>query len=116
MDSIWKWYNNYNFPYYFVEDICVSTDSMYCEGLTGFAEPPVKKASIKFYPNPVVDKVTISCNYNSFEVTIRSLTGDIHLQSKNKNTMSLCCLPPGIYILQFKADDASTQFIKILKE
>lgn len=62
--------------YYFVDDICVSTDSMTCNGITGINEIDNKNLSIKIYPNPAQQSFNIELpQQQHFNLLVYDVTG-----------------------------------------
>jgi hypothetical protein len=99
------------YSYYLVDNICVSTDSAYCNG--GIDTSPCTVSvrelnnndGISIFPNPTTDIVTISSNV--FQGNIMQLTdmlGQVlsseKIISKNAISFSLSAYPSGIYLLK----------------
>ena len=63
------------------------------------------KKSIRFYPNPVTDKLTIelSDNFNSSELLVKDITGRImcHNYTVKTKYIDLSTYPNGIYIIEY---------------
>lgn len=106
--------------YYFVDDICVSTDSAYCENWTGTAIKKFLPPKVNCYPNPVRDVLHITSDQplNSFE--LRDHTGKIILTSNNhsKNTLDIIVkdLPSGIYFLRINTPQSNYSTKIIINE
>lgn len=89
------------YGYYFLDDVCLSTDSIFAQNyFTGLKESGFKN-EIKVFPNPATNEITISVNvpvtiYNSFGLQI-----DAILETKN-NTVNIDCSKwePGLYFLK----------------
>lgn len=96
-----------NRSYYFIDDICVSIDSIYNDTWTGIAETNQFKNTIKVYPNPVVDIINIKTSVNSIdEVYLINSLGQIIYQMKFKDEKTLKIkvsdYSHGIYLLKVK--------------
>ncbi|HOZ86598.1 MAG TPA: T9SS type A sorting domain-containing protein [Bacteroidia bacterium] len=106
-------------PYYFIDDICVSTDESYCEALTGLAETDIKNG-IRIFPNPVTNKLTLEFNQvlSLDRLVIFNALGEQVFQlqhPKTKQEIDLQFLEPGIYFLRLQNAEAQKTF-KIIKE
>ncbi|MEO0627699.1 MAG: T9SS type A sorting domain-containing protein, partial [Bacteroidota bacterium] len=77
----------------------------------GFFDPNVtsvsagltEKVGIQFYPNPVVDQITITGKLSEFEIEIADALGRIWLKinpSGISQTLDLSGLPSGLYVLR----------------
>lgn len=73
---------------------------------------------INYYPNPVVDKLTVNMKQNIESLVVYSLSGSI-LKSENWNTKSgnidMSALPSGIYIVNVKTASHVKSF-KVIKK
>lgn len=74
-------------------------------------------ASFVFYPNPVINKVTISTEWVDFNVTVIDMMGS-KVQSNHlfhENVVDLSNVPKGTYFLQISSNEGVFQerFIKI---
>ena len=92
--------------YYYIDDVCVSPDSIYNENWTGIKNFINKK--YKIYPNPIMNELNIEQDENSeIEITIFDSLGRIILfEKKNKNlekiTLNLITIPNGFYTISIK--------------
>ncbi len=91
--------------YYYLDDICVSTDSQYCYNYSYTGVDDVNSSSsITIYPNPFTDYIMINKDGESIEnIRVFNLTGQLvknyHYESSNYTTLDLVDLPKGIYML-----------------
>lgn len=90
--------------YYFIDDICVSTDSAYNSTWTGLSESKPTTEQFVVSPNPATDVVNILfSNNDNEEVVLTNLYGEVISTNKINNNISLrlniSSLPSGIYIL-----------------
>ncbi len=98
--------NNSNpqcFSYYFVDDICVSTDSMTCMGTIGINEQqPLKQLSI--FPNPSNETFNISLPVQqTFNLQVVDITGRIVFANKNASgnvTVDASGFSSGVYFVK----------------
>jgi hypothetical protein len=102
--------------YYFVDDICVSTDSTYCATLIGISEDQTS-STIKTFPNPFSTITTIELNepvYNSLLLSIYNSSGQIVRKTEEINDTTILIkredLGPGIYF--FTLTDNEKTFFK----
>lgn len=89
--------------YYFVDDICVSTDSMTCMGSTGIKEREFS-AQLTVYPNPSNSTFNIQLpNQQGFSLSITDITGRNIYENKNAtNTITIDAsgLSTGVYFVK----------------
>lgn len=93
--------------YYYIDDICVSTDSLFNETWTGIAETNPYKNPINAYPNPVDDILNIEVSKNSIdEVYLINSLGKIVYQMKFKDEkmvkLKVSDYAKGVYALKTK--------------
>jgi hypothetical protein len=107
------------FAYYFIDDVCVSQDSLTCYNVTGFKDQREQQV-VNIYPNPTQGWMTVSLEEGTAtSVTIRNSLGQLLLSDKTPSTnqveLDLSSYPTGIYFLQLEVDG---QVItkKIIKE
>lgn len=118
----------YNFySYYLVDNICVSTDSAYCNGGIDSAPCTVSlrelndESKVNIFPNPVSDVVIISFNdFQSEIIQLTDLLGEVIYSEKINNkgavSFSLSSYPSGIYFLKLiNQRDQKTYTKKIIK-
>jgi hypothetical protein len=101
--------------YYFIDDVCVSTDSLTCEIPNGpnvcdtgvyIFETNLSKESIAIYPNPSNDYVHIMMSDEADQIyscTIFNAYGNRIRQLKNPSTVDVSDLPDGIYLFQIRS-------------
>jgi len=103
--------------YYFIDDICVSADSLTCvipnesnvcdSGVNIFEKNPVKE-SITIFPNPTQGKIFIKTNnINYFSCLVFNMVG-ILIKTSNEPIIDLTELPIGLYYLHMRLDDEIT--------
>jgi len=118
-DTIRYWYNgNHELcTYYYVDDICVTTDSLGCSFSTGIQDPLNYFCSIG--PNPVSDQITIQCKLRApSEVTMVNAFGDlVYISSVSQpiSEIKVRGLPNGLYLLRIEqAQNSFSQMISIV--
>ena len=99
--------SNIKWSYYFIDDICVSSDSSFCYdysytcnvGITNY-----ENNNINISPNPIYSVLHISSeNIRNYSLKVYNLTGELIFQSGklNSNTdINLSQYPKGVYFLQ----------------
>ncbi len=111
------------FAYYFIDDVCVSTDSLYCENWVGVNEQSVKKEEITIYPNPAYNNVSVSSKNgkNIKHIVITDLTGR-QVYGNNYGTgsieteMNILFLQPGNYFVTITtSENIHTEKLVIVK-
>jgi Secretion system C-terminal sorting domain len=105
---------NYTLSYYFVDDVCVSDDSLYSENwLTEIKNS--KKSKFIFYPNPVENHLFIKSTESGFDFKLFDVHG-IECSFERKNDfLDLTSLGAGIYFL-FCTNKGNTYQYKIVKK
>ena len=102
--------NYYTFTsYYFIDDICVSTDSTFNDTWTGLIPHNQDKIQINFYPNPADDLINIQASANIDEVYLINSLGQIVYQMKYKNTkkvqLKVSDFSKGIYTFRLNVNN-----------
>ncbi len=68
--------SNNKYSFYYLDDVCVSTDSLYCENWVGVNEQSVKKEEITIYPNPAYKQATLNLPATGIaNITVYSIFG-----------------------------------------
>jgi hypothetical protein len=98
--------------YYYIDDICVSTDSSFCANytFTGVEENNVLN-SMSIYPNPASDIINIEFNDNEIHnVKLYNSTGQIVLNKTiiRYDILNVGHLPQGMYFMQTNIDENIT--------
>jgi hypothetical protein len=94
------------FAYYFLDDVCVSTDSAFAYNYTYVGVPEIKNpnSEISLFPNPTTSTFTLHCPSSiiNSQVTIYNSLGEKVHQQLITSTQQQINLhtSPGIYILQ----------------
>ncbi len=110
--------------FYFIDDICVSTDSLYCENWVGVNEQSEnREEEITIYPNPAYNNVSVSSKNgeNIKHIVITDLTGR-QVYSNNYGTgsieteMNILFLQPGNYFVTIAtSENIHTEKLVIVK-
>ena len=105
-------------PYCFIDDICLSTDSMTCMGSTGIKEQALS-AQLTIFPNPYTSIFSIKLPIqHSFALSITDITGRIVYTNKNAVgtiTIDASGFSTGVYFV--KATNERTVLTgKLIKE
>ncbi len=111
---------SYFFPspvmaYYYVDDVCVTTDSLYNETWTGLSS--VEQSEVNVWPNPVQNYIQFKSNQLIDEITIYDSRGKL-LKSEKVNSqegqINLEILSEGIYFASFRKEKTISVY-KVLK-
>lgn len=98
----------YNMSYYYLDDICVSSDSLYSynwNGATSVDEVKSEKTEIFFYPNPLnQNRIFVSVDFFTEEIEIINAFGKRIKEIRNisGNTFDLSDIENGIYFIRIK--------------
>ncbi|CAN5533876.1 hypothetical protein BH11BAC2_BH11BAC2_16550 [soil metagenome] len=92
--------------YYFIDDVCLSTDSLYAATWTGIDEHHQLTWTINIYPNPVNDFLNVkfgNSGISNHECILTDLTGKTiyrrTCKEESEIQINLSTYPPGIYFL-----------------
>ncbi len=95
--------------YYFLDDICVSTDSSFNETWTGISKFNNREDHFTIYPNPANDRINIGGLKEVDEVYIVNNLGQTVYKRKmsiNENfQLNVSDFAPGIYLIKVKTDN-----------
>lgn len=101
---------DYSPGYYYIDDVCVSTDSNECLALVGIQEIP-DQVTYKVFPNPFSDKATIQFNNvigGSYSVNIYNSKGNLVRSianiTRNSLTIEKGDLIEGLYYFHLYCD------------
>lgn len=98
--------------YYFIDMICVSTDSLTCNSFDAINEISLCDNDIKLFPNPANDKISITTSElcNNLDVVIYNMLGkkvnEYVLFSMN-NEIDIRDLHAGVYFFQISFENKS---------
>lgn len=89
--------------YYYIDDICVSTDSMTCNGITGVKEQSIS-SQITIYPNPSNSTFNIQLpNQQDFALSITDIAERNVYENKNASgniTIDASGFSTGVYFIK----------------
>ena len=107
IDTLHLPYNNFSQSGgYYVDDVCLSTDSIYCETWTSIKEIKHEDNKITFYPNPCSDEVRIKAKETIEIIQIINTTGQIIYSSDKPENLEIILpvdfLKQGLYYLKIK--------------
>ena len=108
--------------YYFIDDVCLSTDSLYAATWTGIETVPQTQVIQKVFPNPTQDFLAIdfgtsgagNCIMELFSLDGRLLLRKEEPMSVNSQ-LDLRQFPPGMYVLKIKSNKGE-KVVKVMKE
>ncbi len=55
---------------------------------------------LKVYPNPTVDQINLTTDYQNFQILIKDISGKTILSEANTRSISVSSLPKGVYLIQ----------------
>jgi hypothetical protein len=104
--------------YYYLDDVCVSTDSLYSQNWTTLSINEAQKNQILVFPNPAIDFVTIKSVYNINNVEIYNTSGNQvfsknYFTQENEIVIDISNLETGLYCLNIKTKNGLNQTRKI---
>lgn len=89
------------YAYYYIDDVCLSTDSSYTATYTTEIKQQTQNSSIKIYPNPVHEYILIEGGANS-KITIQDFFGTMYNCTMSYNRrweVNVSELPNGLYFV-----------------
>jgi len=89
------------YAYYLIDMVCVSTDSINCNGNVGIQER--QKSDLIIFPNPVKEMLDVQCSYGVKQYSLFDVTGKVILEGefkKKSNQINVSSISNGIYFLQ----------------
>jgi hypothetical protein len=101
--------------YYFVDDVCVSTDSIFAGTWTSTTEKKLE-LPMRVYPNPASDLISINGidHANVDRIIIMNNVGQVIWTKQNiADKVDISTIPNGIYLFQILSD-GKTYFDKII--
>lgn len=109
---------NWNRAYYYIDDVCVSSDSLTCPSTVGIAE--IQKGNeLILFPNPFTDIINITLKGSeSVEVSLFDVTSRKILKQSFTNSISLNTeqLAKGIYLYEVRDKSGVIKKGKFVKE
>jgi hypothetical protein len=93
------------YAYYYIDDICVTTDSLYNETWTGLYD--IEKSDINFWPNPVQDYFQYKSKQQIDEIIIYDSRGKLikrEFVNSMEGRINVGVISEGIYFASFKKD------------
>jgi hypothetical protein len=105
-DTLLCSYSGLAAAYYYVDAVCVSTDSLYCVNYWTGTEDISYLNEIAIYPNPVHDILTICGISKAIDYSLISISGQILLKGKLENNISqinISSIALGAYILNIES-------------
>jgi hypothetical protein len=105
--GIGSWHWAEDAAYYFIDDICVSSDSNFAANWTGTINEP-QSSILNIYPNPANDFLIIENNLPGASYSISNLYGQNLVRgelNQNVEQVDVGLLPNGIYFLVINRKD-----------
>lgn len=88
--------------YYYVDDVCLSTDSIFSQNWASMSEH--NKINIEFYPNPIINELHISSEFEIDKINILNIVGEsvLFITELDKKSVDLFLddLNSGVYFLE----------------
>jgi hypothetical protein len=108
-----KQYNN--FPYYFFDDICVSTDSLYSENWTSNINQ-MEESGLELFPNPVKSYLFLK-NYGfNAKFKVYNMYGEEMIVRQANGYIDFSTVESNIYFLKYITEGNKSYTYKILKQ
>jgi hypothetical protein len=103
--------------YYYIDDVCISADSLLCNPATGI-QHAIETSDVNISPNPFTDELNmLTKNLQEAEVVIFDMTSRILLRKSFSGSVTLetISLSKGIYIYELKVKGKTIKKGKLLK-
>jgi hypothetical protein len=95
-----------NISYYYIDDVCLSTDSAYCDTWTG--NEYLHDSNISIIPNPANTFFQINGMQGKLEIKIYDVAGKLVLDTKiNNNRLNIESISNGIYLIKINSKNKS---------
>jgi hypothetical protein len=96
-----------NISYYYIDDVCLSTDSAYCDTWTGINEV-LHDNNISIIPNPANTFFQINGIQGELEIKIYDVVGKLALDINiNNNLLNIESISNGIYLIKINSQNKS---------
>lgn len=118
-----KFFNSWwdDFAYYYLDDVCVSTDSIFTNSYSYITGIKTNSSldKVRLYPNPVTDYLFVQNNFNEvMDVLIYDLLDNQLLRLSNPSSKSFSIdlrdVPSGMLLINIKTSNQSANY-KLLK-
>ena len=98
------------FAYYYIDDVCVSTDSLTCNPLVIINENTLENDEINIYPNPANNILNVkwnNLNISPVNIYLYDIYGNLIKQMyiENPQNIDISKYSKGIYILKIKTNN-----------
>lgn len=109
-DTLNSGYNNPNYSYYYIDDVCVTTNPAGCDFTSGIAEMAGNNVTV--YPNPATNVLHISYldasnpDISIFDITGKSVVANVKY-GNGLFTVDTSSLPSGMYFLKIKEESTT---------
>ncbi len=108
----------YDIGYYYLDDVCLTTDSLPCNFSVGIQEPK-QNAGVSLFPNPFSNQLTFSLAANEqTTVSLYNFLGQQVLQQTftNSTTVNTEQLVDGIYFYELRSNKGTLKTGKVVKQ
>ncbi|MCA6437524.1 MAG: T9SS type A sorting domain-containing protein [Bacteroidota bacterium] len=104
--------------YYYLDDICISTDSLFTKNytFTNFKKTTSENINFRVYPNPTQGKLYLSNFDNLSSARLFDTFGNKLELIVSNNIIDINKLPNGVYILEIDEKNKSKYKLKIIKQ
>ncbi|MCB9188849.1 MAG: T9SS type A sorting domain-containing protein [Flavobacteriales bacterium] len=113
--------NTYCNSYYFIDDVCVSTDSLTCVNSVGINDTPFNQSGFNVYPNPATNQITIENLQlgDAYEIQIYNSLGQLLYSDSEVHTINkeidINTFSNGLLLINIKSENRNF-FYKLLKK
>src|SRR6185312_11980556 len=104
-DSLTTGVGGFYASYYYIDDICISTDSSECAKRAESIKKNVNDADVNIYPNPANNKISIDTK-DETEIKLYDLLGKEILDTKEKE-IDVSGFNDGVYFIQVKTSQST---------
>lgn len=112
--------NTYCNSYYFIDDVCVSTDSLTCNQSVAVNEIILSESSFNIFPNPSTDYININYSLSNepYDITIYNTIGQLLFNKKNiiiqNNKLNITSFSNGLLLINIKSKNQNFYY-KLIK-
>ncbi|MEI6852755.1 MAG: T9SS type A sorting domain-containing protein, partial [Bacteroidota bacterium] len=113
-----------DYTYYYIDDVCLTSDSLYNENWTGLSEIKHETKNILIYPNPADNYISIWLDDHTseidatiiFDVMGKQIVNYENIKKEKLLKINISNLPSSIYLIEVIDNTGKRFTTKFIKE